>query len=233
MEQKSPGNRGFFMGAKVVDNAVMKRPKPVARGLILFLALTVSAGVAVMVLCKPAPRGITADSVRNIAYPGVGDAAQGARLSDGQWREPVSWHERVETVKDWLAGDRSGPLDYGASRGEAAVESSVIGTLRGKPAAAVIFWESGGGSGTFMNMGLVVEQEGKPVCVATQGLGDRTQVLSKKFDHDQIVLELLRVGESDSYADPTDHVRLTYRWDGGDKLVPVSAEKLPPVQPAP
>jgi hypothetical protein len=214
----------------------MKCPKPVAYGLIAALALLM-LGVAVAIARhKPAPRGITAHALESLEWStelfaddsvtdAMAQAAAHVRLQGGRWTEPVTWDERTKTVKDWLNGDASGPFDYG-SRAEAGLESSLIGTLRGKPAAVAILWESGGGSGTFYSVGLVVERGGQAVCVATNALGDRTRVLSKKFDKDKIVLEVLRVGENDSMANPTEHVRLTYAWDGADKLALVSTEKL-------
>lgn len=232
------------MGAQIADSSTMKCPKPVAYGSILLLALLMLCGAVAIARHRPAPRGITSQALENMewhtdlfgddsATDAMAQASGHVQLRDGRWVEPVTWDERVKTVEDWLNGDASGPLDYGP-RAEAGLESTVIGTLRGKPAAAAIFWESSGADpGALMSVGLVVERDGKPVCVATEVLGDRTKVLSGKFDRDHIVLELLRAGENDSMDNPTEHVRVTYACDGGDKLAPVSTENLPPLPAAP
>lgn len=177
------------------------------------------------------PRRLTADSVKNIAYPLYGE--ESARFKDGEWTAPVSWRERVETVRGWWNGDCDSPVGYSAMRDTMALESSLLGSWNGHPAAAVVFWESGGGSGTWKNIALVIEQDDGPACVATADLGDRTRVLGRKFDGDRIVLDVLRKGDGDSCADPTEHVRLTYGWSGKKELDLLATEPLPPVPAVP
>ena len=92
------------------------------------------------------------------------------------------------------------------------------GTLDGQDAAAVLIVENGGGSGIFVNLAVVVDQEGTPVNVASTLLGDRVDVTSLAIDDDQVNLELIRQGPGDPMCCPTELARVSYTLDG-DQLV--------------
>ena len=102
-------------------------------------------------------------------------------------------------------------------------EHTAMGELNGQPAAAVILASSGGGSGTFINLSVVVEQDGKPVNVATTQLGDRAQINSVTIQDNQIVVDMVTHGPDDAMCCPTQQVVNTYELQG-DQLVEVSSE---------
>ncbi len=196
----------------------------------VFAALALAVGAAFFIARhRSAPRGVTVDSVKNIACPvGLGDTVEWVPLQDGKWEEPVTWEERREAIKSWWAGDLANPWDCRASRERVEMDSSALGTFAGRPAAAVVFWESGGGSGVYYSVGLVLEEEGKPVCVASAGLGDRTRILGAKIVADRIVLDLVCSGPDDPACCPTQHECRTYGWMGKRlELDLLSTEPLP------
>jgi len=60
----------------------------------------------------------------------------------------------------------------------ALTEHVAVGELDGQPATAVILYSSGGGSGTFYELHVMVERHGQPQDVAWTQLGDRVQINS-------------------------------------------------------
>ncbi len=101
-----------------------------------------------------------------------------------------------------------------------ATEPIAYGTLNGQDAAAVLVVENGGGSGIFVNLAVVVDQEGAPVNVASTLLGDRVDVTNLAIENDQVNLELIRQGPGDPMCCPTELASLSYTLDG-DQLVAV------------
>lgn len=95
-----------------------------------------------------------------------------------------------------------------------AAEPVAYGTLAGQDAAAVLIVENGGGSGIFVNLAVVVEQEGAPVNVASTLLGDRVDVTSLAIENGQVNLELIRQGPGDPMCCPTEVARLSFTLDG-------------------
>ena len=116
-----------------------------------------------------------------------------------------------ESEQGWVAGIRAATI--------------ATGTLDGQPVAAVQFFESGGGSGVFVSLALVIEQEGVLVNPASAPLGDRVQVNTLAVADNQIQVELVRHGEGDPICCPTELVNLAYVWED-NQLVQV-AEVLP------
>lgn len=99
-----------------------------------------------------------------------------------------------------------------------ATEPIAYGTLGGQDAAAVLIVENGGGSGIFVNLAVVVDQDGAPVNVASTLLGDRVDVTSFAIENDQVNLELIRQGPGDPMCCPTELASVSYTLDG-DQLV--------------
>ncbi|MBW7881340.1 MAG: META domain-containing protein, partial [Caldilineaceae bacterium] len=86
------------------------------------------------------------------------------------------------------------------------------GRLDGEEAAAVLLAENGGGSGTFVNLAVVVNRDGVPVHVASAPLGDRVQVSSLTLEDDLIRVEMLAHGPDDPACCPNQPVTQRYRW---------------------
>jgi heat shock protein HslJ len=78
-----------------------------------------------------------------------------------------------------------------------------MGELNGLSAAAVILATNTGGSGTFMELAVVQEQNGAPVHVASQMLGDRVQIDNLAIRDNEIVLLLTVQGLNNPFCCPT------------------------------
>ena len=91
--------------------------------------------------------------------------------------------------------------------------------------AAVLLAESSGGSGTFISVAAVVNQDGQPVNAGTAPVGDRPQLKSLAIQNGQIVMEIVTQGPDDPMCCPTLKVRKTYSLQDG-RLVEVGSEEL-------
>ena len=105
-------------------------------------------------------------------------------------------------------------------------DTAALGDLNndGKNDAAVIYFYNGGGSGSFVVLAAMINQDGNPVQVASEDLGDRTVVKSISIQGGKIILNLLVHGPKDSMAEPTVKQTRTYRL-AGDKLVQSRTKK--------
>ena len=94
---------------------------------------------------------------------------------------------------------------------------AVLGDLNGDKAddAAVILWANTGGSGTFIYLVAVANQNGAPQQVAAQLLGDRVKVQNLAVQNGQIVINVLSFGQNDPMCCPSQLVIRTYRLEGG------------------
>ncbi|MEZ0370817.1 MAG: hypothetical protein ACAI44_17125 [Candidatus Sericytochromatia bacterium] len=87
--------------------------------------------------------------------------------------------------------------------------------------AAVQLAESGGGSGNFRGLQIVLNQRGKPVLAApNQSLGDRIIVKRFVVQHGVIVLDMIVQDENDGACCPTMPITVRYKLVG-QKLVEV------------
>ena len=100
---------------------------------------------------------------------------------------------------------------------------SVTGTINGQETAIVLLAENGAGSGTFVNLAAMVDQDGAPVNVDTTLLGDRVDVTSLTIADDQIVVEMVTQGPDDPMCCPTQVVRQVNTIDG-EQIVQTSEE---------
>lgn len=175
---------------------------PFHRLILALLALLAAAGLPAATQAFPSqqsePTALTPAALANMSYRSELGAEGVVTLVDGRFEESET---------GWVAGIRAATL--------------ATGTLDGQPVAAVQFFESGGGSGLFVSLALVVEQEGLPVNLASAPLGDRVQVNTLTVADDQIQVELVRHGEGDPMCCPTELVNLTYAWED-NQLVPVA-----------
>jgi hypothetical protein len=111
-------------------------------------------------------------------------------------------------------------------------EHVAFGDLNGEPAAVVILVSDSGGSGTFYDLAVVVEQDGQPVNVATILLGDRVLINSLTIEDGKIAVDMVTQGPDDPFCCPTQQVVNTYDLQG-DQLVLASSEIVGMVEATP
>jgi heat shock protein HslJ len=127
----------------------------------------------------------------NIEYKSDWTQSGMAPLTDGEYREqaaPGSATETVVTITEHIAH----------------------GQLDGQDAAAVVLVTDPGGSGTFYDLAVVVEQDGAPVNVASTMLGDRVQIKAVSIVGNEIIVEMVTHGPDDPMCCPTQDVVQTY-----------------------
>lgn len=82
--------------------------------------------------------------------------------------------------------------------------------------AVVVLAHSSGGSGVFMYLATVRDDDGGVENTATVRLGDRVKVLAVAIDDDQVVAELVEHGPNDAMCCPTSQVRRAWLLQGGE-----------------
>jgi LysM repeat protein len=135
-------------------------------------------------------------ALRNATYQGIYD--EPVQLTDGQY-----------------AGQPF--VEGGASRPTVTLSDPFVafGDLNGDGVedAAVILAENSGGSGVFVYLAAVVDQNGVPVNQATRLLGDRVQINTLLIDNGEIVLDMVTQGPDDPFCCPTLEVTLHFRLE--------------------
>ena len=96
----------------------------------------------------------------------------------------------------------------------ALTEHISMGELDGQPAAAVILYSSGGGSGTFYELHVMVDRDEQPYDIAWTQLGDRVQINTLAVEGDEIVVDMVTHGPDDPMCCPTQQVVQTYALQG-------------------
>jgi heat shock protein HslJ len=151
---------------------------------------------------KAGASALDEEALKNMAYQSEWGESGTVQLVDGEYRVPAAPGSASEIVVQVV-----GPVAYGE--------------LNGQQAAAVVLASSGGGTGTFMDLALVMEQDGQPMHVATAGLGDRAQINSVAIENNEIVVDMVTHGPDDPMCCPTKQVVQTYALEG-DQLVETS-----------
>ena len=89
------------------------------------------------------------------------------------------------------------------------------GTIDGQDAAAVIIGESGGGSGSFENLALVMDVDGTPTNVAITPLGDRVGIQGLTItEAGLVVVDMVTQGPTDPMCCPTMPLTQIYAYTG-------------------
>ncbi len=157
-------------------------------------------------LCLPgdqtAQSGFTVKALKNIEYLSEWTASGKAMLTDGEYRESIAPGSASKIVV--ILSDR---LAFGYTK-----DAQLL--------AAVILITDPGGSGTFYNLSIVVEQDGKPINTATALLGDRIKINSLVVEGDEIVVDMVIPGPDDPLCCPTQRVVQKYALQG-DQLVQI------------
>ena len=146
---------------------------------------------------------LTLEALQNASYQGIYD--EPVQLTDGRYEgEPF--------------------VPGGASRPTVVLHPEVyaFGDLNGDGVddAVVILIENSGGSGNFRYLAAVINQDGAPVNIATQFVGDRVQVQAITIEDGEIMLNMVAHGPEDPMCCPTQEVTKVYQLQG-DQLVEV------------
>lgn len=85
----------------------------------------------------------------------------------------------------------------------------------GQAEAAVILWQSSGGSGTFNHLAVVGRANGEIANLATTPLGDRVETLEGHIIDELIQLEVLQHDDDDPACCPTQQALRTWELRNG------------------
>jgi heat shock protein HslJ len=150
--------------------------------------------------------GLTEEALSNAVYRSEWTESGLAPLTDGEYREQAAPGSATEIVVK-------------------LTQYITFGQLGGQDAAAVILVTDPGGSGTFYDLAVVVEEVGQPVHVATTLMGDRVQINSLSIEGGEIVVDMITHGSDDPMCCPTQHVVQTFELRDG-QLVQTSGELI-------
>jgi heat shock protein HslJ len=111
-------------------------------------------------------------------------------------------------------------VDGGASRPSVGLVDHFVltGDLDGdeRDDAAVVLWQSSGGSGTRLYLAAMSKMDGRVTNLGTALIGDRVQIRSGMIDSRRIVLDLVRAGPKDAACCPTEKALVAWVLrDGG------------------
>lgn len=181
-------------------------PKSLQRlALILFaLLLTVALPVvalatpfsAVLAQDEPTSNAITPEALANMTYISQLTPSGEVTLVDGQFEDADNRYAAV-----------------------LASEPRAFGQLGGQDAAAVLLGENSGGSGVFVSLAIVLDQDGAPVNVASTLLGDRVDVYALEMDGSRIIVDMVRQGPNDPMCCPTEVARIIYVLGDNNQLI--------------
>jgi len=152
-------------------------------------------------LCLAGDETPTAAELANATYTSIEEGP--VTLVEGRWEgEPYAEggasRPSAGLVEDFtLAGDLSGD---------------------GSNEAAVLIWQSGGGSGTFSYLAVMGRSEGEVKNLGTAEIGDRVKLRSGRFDDGSIILDVLQQGENDAACCPTQLATRTWSMIDGQLL---------------
>jgi heat shock protein HslJ len=154
-----------------------------------------------------APEPLNLEALQNAEYQGIYEG-QVIQLTDGRYEgEPF--------------------VEGGASRPTVIfIEPYAFGDLNGDDVddAVALLVENSGGSGSFVYLAALLNQNGLPNNVATQLLGDRTQVQALAIDEGIVRINIVTHGPEDPMCCPSLRVVETYELQG-DTLVQLSREE--------
>ena len=141
---------------------------------------------------------LTEEMVRNAEYHSEWPAEGVAKLTDGKYQEEI--------------------VPGAASKLVIVIypDMQAFGDLNfdGNPDASVVLATSGGGTGTFISLEAVINDEGAPKHVATALLGDRVQIKSIVIESGRITVNMLAHGPDDPMCCPTVEHTKKYRLEG-------------------
>ena len=141
---------------------------------------------------SPTTPSLTRFTLRNAEYVDPWSQDERVKLQDGVFsRRPEVWR-----LHDLIAfGDLSSD---------------------GIEDAAVVLSYSGGGSGTFLSLLAVINEEGEPLHVASASIGDRIRINSLTIEEAIIILDVVAHGPDDAMCCPTLELARKYELIGSD-----------------
>ena len=148
---------------------------------------------------QPAPAGLEAEALANATYQSQYTQEGSAPLTGGQYSEPAAPGSATMTTVT-------------------LTDNITYGQLDGQEAAVVVLVADPGGSGTFYDLAVVVNQNGAPANIATANLGDRVQINAVTVEASQIVVDMVQAGPDDPLCCPTQQVINTYALQGEQLL---------------
>ncbi len=155
---------------------------------------------------------LTDEALANATYSVEMSESGAATLVDGQYSEPVADTDTQTLV--WLLEPRArGDLDGDG------VEDAVV-----------LLAVNGGGSGNFVYLSAVLNDQGAPANVSNLLLGDRVDVQSVEITADGVILvDMVQQGPDDPMCCPTQHVLKTFELVDNE-LVLIAEEQLAPLE---
>ena len=137
--------------------------------------------------------------LQNASYTGFSVTDNPVTLKDGTWQgEPYD--------------------EDGASRPEIKLLAGTYPIADfdgdGSEDAAVLLTESGGGTGTFHYLAVVVKKDGKLHNIATTMLGDRLQIIEFGAENGVIAVKVVQAGPNDPAGYPADFVTRSFTLKG-------------------
>ena len=157
---------------------------------------TLSACAAEEAPAPPPPSELAAAILRSAAYASQHVEEGEVRLVQGVFRDTAR-RVSVFFLPEYATGD---------------IDSD------GVPDAAVVLATTTGGSGTFLDLALVLNRDGQPVNVATLFLGDRVPVDRIRVVDGEVQVDLTMHGPADPMCCPSLEVTRRFRFESG-KLV--------------
>ena len=141
---------------------------------------------------------LTPEALANLTYQSELAPTGEVTLVDGAFEDADDRYVAVLAARPWTTGQ-----------------------IDGQDAAAVLLTENTGGSGFFVSLAVVLDQDGTPVNIASTLLGDRVDVYALTIDENGVIaVEMVRQGPNDPMCCPTEVTRILYTLDG-DQLAPV------------
>ena len=157
--------------------------------LLVYLLLIACSGLSPQ---KTPANDLTVSALKNAEYQSQYIASGKVKLTNGEYRQRVVEGFAAEVVVT-------------------LTDATAIGKLKDcRKAAAVILKTQTGGSGTFTELAVVVNDNGTPQNLATKFLGDRVKVKNISFEAGTITVDLITHGPSDPMCCPTLDVTQKY-----------------------
>jgi len=164
----------------------------------------VASGLLVVTIDNP---NLAEETLKNAEYQGI-------------YQEPIQLADGTYEGEPFVEGGASRPT-------VTLIEPYAFGDLNGDGVddAVALLVESSGGSGSFVYLAAVLNQEGKPENADTLLLGDRAQVQSLTIADGQIYVTMVTHGPDDPMCCPTQEVEQTYELQE-NKLVQTAGEVI-------
>lgn len=178
------------------------------------IAAIVAGATYAVVSAKPVPKGLAWQALLNATYP-VSLRPSGVQLRDGLFEAeaaPGSASKILVRLADIAA--------FGEIDGAGGTD------------AAVVLVSSGGGSGTFVELGAVLNDAGTARPVATTLLGDRVLVREVRVGERTVIVRMRARGATDPLTLRTREITRTYALEDGKLVLRQEAETDVPTPPA-